>query len=124
MEISIGENVIVAADVRLYEHDMVSWIFNRNPYYKGPFVKRYYGGITIGNNVMIGARSIIMYNVNIGHDVVIAAGSIVTKDVPDYSVVAGNPARIVGNTKDLLKKRLDYSGEVFNVFDYDSFYEM
>ncbi len=122
--ISIGENVIVAADVRLYEHDMVSWIFNRNPYYKGPFVKRYYGGITIGNNVMIGARSIIMYNVNIGHDVVIAAGSIVTKDVPDYSVVAGNPARIVGNTKDLLKKRLDYSGEVFNVFDYDSFYEM
>ena len=61
--ISIGENVIVAADVRLYEHDMVSWIFNRNPYYKGPFVKRYYGGITIGNNVMIGARSIIMYNV-------------------------------------------------------------
>ncbi len=73
---------------------------------------------------MIGARSIIMYNVNIGHDVVIAAGSIVTKDVPDYSVVAGNPARIVGNTKDLLKKRLDYSGEVFNVFDYDSFYEM
>ena len=40
------------------------------------------------------------------------------------SVVAGNPARIVGNTKDLLKKRLDYSGEVFNVFDYDSFYEM
>lgn len=95
-----------------------------NPYYKGPFVKRYYGGITIGNNVMIGARSIIMYNVNIGHDVVIAAGSIVTKDVPDYSVVAGNPARIVGNTKDLLKKRLDYSGEVFNVFDYDSFYEM
>ena len=65
-----------------------------------------------------------MYNVNIGHDVVIAAGSIVTKDVPDYSVVAGNPARIVGNTKDLLKKRLDYSGEVFNVFDYDSFYEM
>lgn len=58
------------------------------------------------------------------HDVVIAAGSIVTKDVPDYSVVAGNPARIVGNTKDLLKKRLDYSGEVFNVFDYDSFYEM
>lgn len=73
---------------------------------------------------MIGARSIIMYNVNIGHDVVIAAGSIVTKDVPDYSVVAGNPARIVGNPKDLLKKRLDYSGEVFNVFDYDSFYEM
>ena len=73
---------------------------------------------------MIGARSIIMYNVNIGHDVVIAAGSIVTKDVPDYSVVAGNPARIVGNTKDLLKKRLDYSGEVFNVFNYDSFYEM
>ena len=73
---------------------------------------------------MIGARLIIMYNVNIGHDVVIAAGSIVTKDVPDYSVVAGNPARIVGNTKDLLKKRLDYSGEVFNVFDYDSFYEM
>lgn len=99
-------------------------MFNRNPHYKGQFVKRYYGSITIGNNVMIGARSIVMYNVNIGHDVVIAAGSVVTKDIPDYSIVAGNPARVIGSTKDLLKKRLEYSGEVFNEFNYESFYEV
>ena len=54
---------------------------------------------------MIGTRAIIMYDVSIGDNSVIAAGSVVTKDVPPYSVVGGNPARIIGNTNDLFSKR-------------------
>lgn len=51
--------------------------------------------VTIGDDVWIGTRVIIMPGVTIGNGVVIGAGSIVTKDVPNYAVVAGVPAKII-----------------------------
>jgi len=51
--------------------------------------------IVIGNDVWIGFRSVIMKGVNIGDGAVIAAGSVVLKDVEAWTVVAGNPARMV-----------------------------
>ncbi|EST12364.1 sugar O-acetyltransferase [Sporolactobacillus laevolacticus] len=51
--------------------------------------------VRIGNNVWIGGRSIINPGVTIGNHAVIGSGSVVTKDVPDYAVVAGNPAKII-----------------------------
>lgn len=49
----------------------------------------------IGNNVDIGANSVIIGNIKIGDNVIIGAGSVVVKDIPDNVVVAGNPARII-----------------------------
>jgi len=54
--------------------------------------------IIIKNKAWIGFNSIIMKGVTIGEGAVIAAGSVVTKDVPDYAVVGGNPARIIKYT--------------------------
>ncbi|MGO4770957.1 DapH/DapD/GlmU-related protein [Flavobacterium sp. W22_SRS_FK3] len=51
--------------------------------------------VTIKNKVWIGFNSIILKGVTIGEGVIIGAGSVVTKDVPDWTIVAGNPARIV-----------------------------
>ena len=51
--------------------------------------------ITIGQRVWLGNRSIILKGVNIGDDSVVAAGAVVTRDVPPRTVVAGNPARVV-----------------------------
>jgi len=51
--------------------------------------------VVIGNDVWVGCQSLIMRGVSIGNGAVIAAGSVVTKDVPAYSVVAGNPARVI-----------------------------
>mgnify|MGYP003303392449 CR=1 FL=1 len=64
-----------------------SWVKNNivNPYKK----------IIIGNDVWIGARAMIMGGVTIGDGAVIAAGAIVTKDVPPYAVVGGIPAKII-----------------------------
>ncbi|WP_406683883.1 CatB-related O-acetyltransferase [Seonamhaeicola sp. MEBiC1930] len=52
-------------------------------------------GITIGNDVWIGMGTYIMPGVNIGNGVTIGANSVVTKDVPDYSVVVGAPAKVI-----------------------------
>ena len=53
---------------------------------------------------MIGAGSKILPNVKIGPNVIVAAGSIVTKDIPENSVVAGVPARVIGTFDDFAKK--------------------
>ena len=53
------------------------------------------GQVVIGNNVWIGANSIILPGVKIGNNSVIGAGSIIIEDVPAYRVVAGNPAKII-----------------------------
>ena len=53
------------------------------------------GGVTIGNDVWVGANSLIMSGVKISSGSVIAAGSIVTKDVGPYQLVGGNPAKLI-----------------------------
>lgn len=52
-------------------------------------------GVEVGHNVWVGDASIILPGVNIGNGAVIAAGAVVTKDVPSYAIVGGNPAKII-----------------------------
>lgn len=49
----------------------------------------------IGNNVNIGANSVVIGNINIGNNSIIAAGAVVVKDVPENTLVAGNPAKVI-----------------------------
>lgn len=51
--------------------------------------------IYIGNNCFIGTKAIILPGVKIGDEVIVAAGAVVTKDVPSNSIVAGNPAKVI-----------------------------
>ncbi|MEQ8665480.1 MAG: CatB-related O-acetyltransferase [Rhodospirillales bacterium] len=52
------------------------------------------GGVSIGHDVWVGARAIILSGVSVGNGAVIGAGSVVAKDVPPYAIVAGNPGEI------------------------------
>lgn len=84
--IAIGSNVTIAPDTIVLAHDASSQIhlgYTR------------LGLVTIGNNVFIGAKCVILPGVTIGSNVVVAAGSVVTKSIPDNTVVAGVPARII-----------------------------
>jgi acetyltransferase-like isoleucine patch superfamily enzyme len=56
-------------------------------------------GITIGDDVLIGAGSIVLPNSHIGCGAVIGAGSVVQGDIPEYAIVAGSPARVIGERK-------------------------
>lgn len=57
-------------------------------------------GVKIGNGTWIGASAVIIDGVTVGDHCIIAAGAVCTKDVPEYSIVAGNPAKIVRNRKE------------------------
>ena len=71
----------------------------------------YFGKIEIGNYTYIGEDSKIMAGVTIGNDVIVGAGTTVTKSIPDGKIVAGNPGRIVGETKDFIDKIRLYNVE-------------
>ena len=93
--VEIGDKVTVAAGVRFLTHDGASWLVEDEGI-------RYqlYGKILVGNNIFIGANAILMPGISIGDDCVIGAGSVVTRSVPQGSVVAGNPARIIKSFSD------------------------
>lgn len=83
--VTIGDDVALANEVYLTDSDSHG--------VEGRKVKE--APITIGNGSWIGARAMILPGVNIGSRVLVAAGSIVSRDVPDDVLVAGNPARVV-----------------------------
>jgi acetyltransferase-like isoleucine patch superfamily enzyme len=87
--VTIGDNCQMAPNVAIYTAGHPVHPATRNTAYE-------YGiDITIGNNVWIGGNTVIMPGVRIGDNAVIGAGSIVTKDIPAWTVAAGNPCRVL-----------------------------
>ena len=108
--ISFGNNVYVASGVVFVNHDITAKMFQ----YMEPEVKHVnrVGKIEIGNNVFIGARATILYDVKIGDNVIIAAGALVNSDVPSGTIYAGVPAKRIGSFDDYIRKSRRYSSGV------------
>lgn len=79
---------VSTSPVFLAHKDSVKTKFSRHSY-------RWRARTTIGNDVWIGERCLVKAGVTIGHGAIIGMGSVVTKDVPPYAIVAGNPARLI-----------------------------
>ena len=91
--IMIGDRVAIGPNVIL----LSSSDPNNSRIY--PYVKIQRGKVTIDDDVWIGAGSILMPDIHIGQGAVVGAGSVVTKDVETYSIVAGVPAKKIGDVK-------------------------
>lgn len=91
-EVQIDDNVLFAAYVHITDHSHEYRNVNLPVIKQGIFSK---GKVHICQGCWIGLRSEILSGVTIGKNSVVAAGSVVTKDVPPYSVVAGVPAKVI-----------------------------
>lgn len=96
--IRIGNNVTLAPRVQILAHDASTWLF---------LGYTRVSNVVIGDNVFIGAGSIVLPGVSIGNNVVIGAGSVVSHNIPDDSVAVGNPARVVKHLDEYLKREKD-----------------
>ncbi len=90
--IEIGDHVITSAYVFITDHDHGFMDVKKN-LHQQPLTEN--GYVKIEDNVLLGIKSTILKNVKIGRHSVVAANAVVTKDVPAYCVVAGNPAKII-----------------------------
>lgn len=93
--LSIGNNTKIGADCILLDSDghSIDYMNRRNGKTDRPNAKK--AGITIGNDVLIGTRSIILKGVEIGDRTIIGSGSVVTKSIPADCIAAGNPCKVI-----------------------------
>jgi len=107
----IGDNVMFGPNVSILTAGHPVHPDSRNSGYE-------YGiGIIIGNNVWIGANTVINPGVHIGNNAVIGSGSVVTKDIPDNVIAVGNPCRVL---REILEedRQYYYKDKKFDVEDY------
>lgn len=92
--VTLGDNVIVAPNAT----------FTDDPYPPCVECMEQIGGAVVGENSIIGANATVLPGVRIGKNCIVGAGSVVAKDVEDYAVVVGNPARKINDSRQLEHK--------------------
>ncbi len=88
-KVKIGDNCQMAPNVAIYTAGHPIYPDTRNSAFE------YGKEVTIGDNVWLGGNTVVCPGVHIGNNVVIGAGSVVTKDIPDWSIAAGNPCKVI-----------------------------
>lgn len=105
-KVKIGDNCQMAPNVAIYTAGHPIHPATRNSQYE------YGKPVTIGDNVWIGGNTVICPGVQVGNNVVIGAGSVVTKDLPDWCIAAGNPCRVIRKITDADKRKLFRDEEI------------
>lgn len=101
--IEIGENVTIAGKVEFVTHDnSISKVL--------PYTTDLFGKIVIGNNCFIGERVVLMYGITLADNIIVAAGSVVTKSFHESNIIiGGNPAKKITTWENFAKKNKEYA---------------
>lgn len=118
--IYIGDKTTVSKDVQFLTHDGSTRVFRQQKKYKN--VLRF-GSIHVGNNCFLGARCIILPGVTIGDNSIIAAGAVVTKNVPANEIWGGIPAKKINTLEKFAEKCLEQTPE-YNYQEYKTNHEI
>lgn len=102
--IKIGDNVRITRGIKFITHDGGMWTLRKMGWLENA---DRFGQIMIGDNTNIGWDVTIMPGVSIGKNCVIGSGAIVTKDIPDHSVAAGVPAKVIQTIEEYYMKNKD-----------------
>lgn len=116
--ITIGNNCQITKGCRIFTHGGGQIVRDKYPDYDSS------GKVIIGNYVYIGNNSLIMPGVTIGNHVLIAAGSVVTKSIPDNVIVGGNPARFICTIDEYIQKNLKYNTHSKGLISKDKKYKL
>ena len=102
--LSIGEHVNLSSEVAIWtgQHD-----------YQSPDFAYQSAAVVIGNHAWLSFRCVVLPGVSIGEGAVVAAGAVVTKDVPPYTLVGGVPARVMGSRNQPLSYTLGKGGSTY-----------
>ena len=116
--IRLGNNVHLAADVHLIVHDVAHCVlmFREENREKRERFREHMDCIEIGDNVFVGSHSTILGGVKIGNNVIVGGMSLVNRDVPDNSVVAGVPARVIGTFDAFMEKRRQETARLEGIY--------
>jgi len=98
-EVSIGDNCYIADNIIIRDNDGHP-IDKKKRYEEQPVIEEDVKPVKIGGHVWIGSGSIILKGVQIHEGAIVGSGSVVTRDVPPFSIVAGNPAKVVKTLND------------------------
>lgn len=115
--LEIGSGTIISRNVEVWtsNHNYDSEDLKTIPYDR----KFIYKSVTIRENVWIGSRVIIIPGITIGEGAVIGAGSVVSKDVPPYAVVGGNPAKVLKYRDKEVYQKLKSEKKIYLDVEYD-----
>ena len=113
--ITIKDNVRISNNVSFITHDGGNWSFRYLEKYKDV---NHFGKIVVEEHSFLGQGAIIMPGVKIGKNCVIGAGAVVTKSIPDNSVVVGVPAKIICTTYEYAEKMKNNMPNEWNVESY------
>jgi maltose O-acetyltransferase len=105
--ITIGDRVGISGEVKLLTHDFSMDRIAEMKFGRSDKEIVHRGPITIGDYAVVGMASIVLPGVSIGRGAMVGAGSVVTKDVPDETVVGGNPAKVICTTDEWWEKSRD-----------------
>lgn len=104
--VSLGNSVTISRNVLFLVHDFSVGV-GLNCINRQQYGSRFMGSITIGDSSFIGARSILLPGTSIGDNCIIGAGAVIKGNIPNDSIVVGNPAKIIANTKEWGKKHFE-----------------